>query len=62
VQKVPKKPVEIDMPALASTDVHKHQHSDFYKPETKEVVEVKSQSLITQKLEELGANVKQVEK
>jgi U3 small nucleolar RNA-associated protein 21 len=24
VQKVPKKPVEIDMPALTSTDVHKH--------------------------------------
>ena len=34
VQKVPKKPVEIDLPTLATTDVHKRSHSDFYKAET----------------------------
>ena len=30
VQKVPKVPVEIDLPDLSTTDSKKHSHKDFY--------------------------------
>ena len=34
VQKVPKTPVEIDLPDLSTTEVKKQSHKDFYKGET----------------------------
>lgn len=59
---MPKKPVEIDLPALASTDVQKRSHGDFYKPVANKDADVKIENLITKKLNELGENVKEVEK
>lgn len=39
VQKVPKVPVEIDLPDLSTTDSKKHSHKDFYKDESAMLLE-----------------------
>jgi hypothetical protein len=41
LEKVPTKPVEIDLPSLSSTDIQKESHKDFYKVE--EIKEEKSE-------------------
>lgn len=66
LEKVPTKPVEIDLPSLSSTDIQKESHKDFYKVE--EIKEEKSEedpeerlSLVQQKLTVLKPNMNKVE-
>jgi U3 small nucleolar RNA-associated protein 21 len=37
IQKVPSEPIEIDLPTLSTTELHKQSHKDFYSAETKQI-------------------------
>jgi len=59
VQRVPKAPVDIDLPDLSTTDAKKRSHSDFYnKPATEDSKEAEPESLIKEKLSALKGHVK----